>query len=44
LLVPSVIAPEERCVLVNPAHPDAKGITAAVARAIEYDLLFRAAR
>jgi RES domain-containing protein len=41
LLVPSVIAPEEHCVLINPAHPDAKGIRAAVLRRMEYDVLFR---
>ena len=41
LLVPSVIAPEEYCVLINPAHPDAKGIRAIVRRRMEYDLLFR---
>ena len=41
LLVPSVIAPEEHCVLVNPSHPDVKGIRAAVLRRMEYDLLFR---
>jgi RES domain-containing protein len=41
LLVPSVIAPEEYCVLINPAHHDAKGIRAIVRRPMEYDLLFR---
>jgi RES domain-containing protein len=41
LLVPSVIAPEEYCVLINPAHPDTKGIRAVVLRRMEYDLLFR---
>ena len=41
LLVPSVIAPEEYCVLINPAHPDAKDIRATVLRPMEYDLLFR---
>jgi RES domain-containing protein len=41
LLVPSVIAPEEYCVLINPTHPDAKGIRAVVLRQMEYDLLFR---
>jgi len=41
LLVPSVIAPEEHCVLINPAHPDAKDIRAVVLRQMEYDLLFR---
>jgi RES domain-containing protein len=41
LLVPSVIAPEEYCVLINPGHPDVKGIRAIVRRRMEYDLLFR---
>ena len=41
LLVPSLIAPEEYCVLINPEHPDAKDIRAAVLRPVEYDLLFR---
>lgn len=43
LLVPSVIVPEERAALVNPAHPDAPRITAAVVRPFEYDKLFRGA-
>jgi len=41
LLVPSVIAPEEFCVLINPSHPQAKGIRAKVLRRMEYELLFR---
>lgn len=41
LLVPSVIAPEEYCVLINPAHADAKGMRAVVLRKMEYDVLFR---
>ena len=41
LVVPSVIAPEEHCVLINPAHSDAKGLRAEVLRPLEYDLLFR---
>lgn len=41
LLVPSVIVPEEYAVLVNPAHPDAAKIGAAVVRAFEYNRLFR---
>jgi RES domain-containing protein len=41
LLVPSVIAPEEFCVLVNPSHVDARGMRAIVRRAMEYDVLFR---
>lgn len=41
LLVPSVIVPEERAALVNPLHPEAKGLTASVVRAFEYNRLFR---
>jgi RES domain-containing protein len=41
LLVPSVIVPEEPSALINPAHPDAKTIKAAVVRQFEYDRLFR---
>jgi RES domain-containing protein len=41
LLVPSVIVPEESAALINPAHPDAKGITAREERKFVYDLLFR---
>jgi RES domain-containing protein len=41
LLVPSVIAPEEHCVLINPVHPDVKSIRAVVRRRMEYDVLFR---
>jgi len=41
LMVPSVIVPEERAALVNPAHPDASKITAAVVRPFEYNKLFR---
>jgi len=37
LLVPSVIVPEESNVLINPAHPDAKKITAQVERQYIYD-------
>jgi RES domain-containing protein len=37
LLVPSVIVPEEYNVLINPAHPQAKGITAMVLRQYVYD-------
>ena len=41
LLVPSVIAPEEYCVLINPAHPDVKDLRAIVRRRMEYDVVFR---
>ena len=37
LVVPSVIVPEERNILVNPAHPDAKDITARKVRKWTYD-------
>nr|WP_294814674.1 RES family NAD+ phosphorylase [uncultured Sphingomonas sp.] len=37
LLVPSVIVPEEVNVLINPAHPDAAGITARKIRKWLYD-------
>jgi RES domain-containing protein len=37
LEVPSVIVPEERNVLINPAHPDAKRISAKVLRLYVYD-------
>jgi RES domain-containing protein len=42
LLVPSVIVPEEYAALINPAHPDAGQLTAAVVRPFEYNRLFRA--
>ena len=41
LLVPSVIVPEERAALVNPAHPDMAKINAAVVRPFKYNKLFR---
>jgi len=41
LIVPSVIVPEERVALINPAHADASKITAKVARLFEYNRLFR---
>jgi RES domain-containing protein len=41
LLVPSVIVPEECCVLINPQHPLAGKISARVSRGFEYDRLFR---
>jgi RES domain-containing protein len=37
LLVPSVIVPEEYNVLINPAHPDSKKLTAMVTRQFVYD-------
>lgn len=41
LLVPSVIVPEERAALINPAHPGAAKISASIVRQFEYDKLFR---
>ena len=41
LLVPSVIVPEECCVLINPQHPLAGRISARVSRGLEYGRLFR---
>jgi RES domain-containing protein len=41
LLVPSVTVPEEQASLINPAHPDAKKLSAMVVRPFEYDKLFR---
>ncbi|MEI9941631.1 MAG: RES domain-containing protein [Pseudomonadota bacterium] len=41
LLVPSVIVPEESCLLVNPAHADAQTLSARVLRKVEYDSVFR---
>lgn len=37
LAVPSVVVPEEHNVLINPAHPDAKGINAQKIRKWLYD-------
>lgn len=37
LLVPSVIVPEESCILINPLHADAKGITVTKLRRWTYD-------
>jgi RES domain-containing protein len=37
LRVPSVIVPEEENILINPAHPDAAGITATKVRRWLYD-------
>lgn len=37
LVVPSVIVHEEANILINPTHPDAKSITARVARQYVYD-------
>lgn len=42
LLVPSVIVPEERAALINPAHTDAAKLKATVVRLFEYNKLFRA--
>lgn len=37
LTVPSVVVPEECNVLINPAHPDAAGLTAVMVRRWGYD-------
>ena len=37
LVVPSVLVPEEYCVLVNPAHPDSASISAIKSRRWLYD-------
>lgn len=39
--LPSVIVHEESIVLINPAHADARQITAKVIRKFDYDALFR---
>lgn len=44
LLAPSVIVPEERVALINPAHPDARRMVANVVRSFEYSRLFRPAQ
>lgn len=41
LELPSVIAPEETIVLINPNHAEAKTIRGAVTRRFQYNLLFR---
>ena len=41
LLVPSVVVPEERAVLINPSHPQCHRITGRVVRLFEYNRLFR---
>lgn len=40
LLVPSVIVPDEYCVLINPQHPDAAGLSATTVRRWIYDPRF----
>jgi RES domain-containing protein len=37
LVIPSIIVPEECCVLINPAHPDSAGISATKSRRWLYD-------
>jgi RES domain-containing protein len=37
LLVPSVLAPSENNWLINPAHPDVKGVTMGCIDPINYD-------
>lgn len=41
LLVPSVVVPEERAVLINATHPDAKEIKSRTIRPFEFNKLFR---
>ena len=41
-VVPSVVIPEETNVLLNPAHPDMKRITATIVRRWTYDTRLRA--
>ncbi len=41
LCVPSVIVPEECCVLLNPAHLGEAGITAQVVRRVTYETAWR---
>ncbi len=41
LCVPSVIIPEEYCVLINARHADAAGIRASAVRKFEYNAIFR---
>jgi len=41
LTAPSVIVPEEWTALINPRHPDASRVTAAVVRPFDYNRLFR---
>jgi RES domain-containing protein len=41
LLVPSVVVPEERAVLINATHSDAKRIKARTIRLFEFNSLFR---
>ena len=38
LRVPSVLVPEESNVLLNPAHPEASGVSVLESRAYSYDL------
>jgi RES domain-containing protein len=37
LCVPSIVVPEEQNILINPAHPDAKAVTATKLRRWQYD-------
>lgn len=41
MLVPSIVVPEESVVLINPAHPEAKSITATKVRKWQYDSRLR---
>ena len=41
LFVPSVIVPEERNILVNPAHPDSRKLNVTKVRRWQYDARLR---
>ena len=43
MLVQSVIVPQERVVLIDPAHPDCARIKPTAVRRFEYNKLFREA-
>lgn len=40
LLVPSVIVPDENNILINPLHPDVKGVIATTLKKLVYDPRF----
>lgn len=41
LVLPSVIAPEDRIALINPLHPDSRLVSAHIQRKFDYNALFR---